>query len=105
MRYITGDFGELVLSIDGTEVKIFLCEKPYVRINKICSPIQVECFNKKGETIKTPKNYETPYKINFVLPFQIVLEWERDKKELNPVTIKDFVLLKKLVKFIKMDLA
>ena len=65
------------------------------------TPIQIDCFNKKGDIIKTPKNYETPNKIRFVLPFQVVLEWDRDEKELNPLTVKDFVLLKKLVTFIK----
>lgn len=103
MRYITGDFGELVFNLDNTEIQIFLYERPYVKINKVYSPIRVDCFNKNGDIIKTPKNYETPYKIRFVLPFQIMLEWERDEKELNPSTIKDFVLLKKLVKFIKKD--
>lgn len=104
MNYIVGEFGELVFNVDNTEIKIFLCEKPYVRINKIYSPIQLDCYNKKGNTIKIPKNYDTPHRIRFVLPFQIMLEWEKNKKRLYPLTIKDTVLLKKLVKIIKKDL-
>jgi len=104
MKYTVGNFGQLDFNVNSTNIQLFICERPYIRIGNTISPIRIDCFNKSGGIIKNPKNYETPNKIRFVLPFQIMLEWEKDKKELNPFTIKDFVLLKKLVKFIKREI-
>lgn len=104
MKYTVGNFGQLDFNVNSTNIQLFICERPYIRIGNTISPIRIDCFNKSGGIIKNPKNYETPNKIRFVLPLNIILLWYRDTMEITPRKTNDSALLKEYIKFIKREI-